>query len=168
MTRKVFKPIRIDGDIAYVTLTSGCEAIIDVSDVGLVSEFNWYTRKSRKTMYAAKNIYGSRSSIGLHRFLLGDPKGLEVDHIDMNGLNNRRENLRVATRKQNAANTKTPKNNTSGYKGVSWSNGAKKWAAQICVDGKNIKLGTFSDPKDAYLAYCDAVCRYRGEFGRTS
>jgi hypothetical protein len=167
MPRNTFKPIRIDGERAYVTLSQGYEAIIDFSDLDLVSNFNWYCLKSRNTVYAKRNIYGTRSSISLHRFLMGDPKGLEVDHIDLNGLNNTRGNLRVATRRQNSANAKKPSTNTSGYKGVSWCRKSNKWVSQIWVNGENIKLGRFEDVKDAHLAYCDAVSKYRGDFGRT-
>ncbi len=79
----------------------------------------------------------------------------EIDHIDRNKLNNRIENLREATHSQNMLNRKKHKTNKSGYKGVSWYSGNKKWKAQVCVNYKVIHLGYFETPELAYEAYCD-------------
>lgn len=85
----------------------------------------------------------------LHQFLLGF-KG--IDHIDGNGLNNTRSNLRPATAKQNAQNKRTPSTNTSGCRGVSWNKNANKWAAHIKIMGAPRHLGYFTDKNQACVA----------------
>lgn len=86
---------------------------------------------------------------------MNTPKGMVVDHIDGNGLNNQRENLRVVTYRQNCQNRHTPK--TSIYPGVSWCKYKKRWFASIKINGKNRKLGRYNLEIDAYNAYTDAL-----------
>jgi hypothetical protein len=90
----------------------------------------------------------------MHRAIMGAPAGIEVDHIDNDGLNNTRENLRFATHQQNCFNKPAPKSNTSGFKGVSWSDALGCWTA--IIRGK--RIGQFDTPEDAALAY-DATAR---------
>lgn len=115
---------------------------------------------------------------GLGRFALGHrvawllhygswpEKGLCVDHINGDRADNRIENLRQATYKENFTNRKKPKNNTSGYKGV--CKDGSKWRASICKDRKSYTLGTFNTPEEAYDAYCRAAAKLHGEFARTA
>jgi hypothetical protein len=112
---------------------------------------------------------GREATQKLHRFILGvtDPK-IEVDHKDGNGLNNRRENLRLATHAQNMSSTGMRKGNTSGYKGVSWHKKAHKWAARIQVNSKGLHLGLFFTIEEAALAYDAAALLYHGEFAGTN
>lgn len=93
----------------------------------------------------------------------------EVDHIDGNKLNNRIENLRSATTSQNQHNRTKYKNNTSGYKGVSFygKNKYKCWGANIQVNGKQKHLGYFLTPEEAFAAYCKAALELHGEFANT-
>ena len=86
----------------------------------------------------------------------------EIDHADRNKTNNRIENLRDATRSQNIGNQELRRSNTSGYKGVSWHKGKKKWCAKICVHGEQVHLGNFWDVKDAAAAY-DRVAKIHFE-----
>lgn len=102
----------------------------------------------------------------MHRYLMGDPTGLEVDHINLDTLDNRRSNLRVATRSQNAANRRRQSNNSSGYKGVSWNKERKKWHAYICVGRKHITLGRFNSIVQAARAYNDAALTFFGEYAK--
>lgn len=97
------------------------------------------------------------------------PDEMEVDHINGNPSDNRIENLRLATRLQNAANRKMHKNNLSGYKGVyldSRRKNVKQWRASIVVQKKKLSLGIFSSPEDAHEAYKKAAEKYFGEFAR--
>jgi hypothetical protein len=90
----------------------------------------------------------------------------EIDHIDGNGVNNRWVNLRLANRSLNGANRGKNKNNTSGFKGVTWNRRSNKWRAQIWHRGKNHVLGAFDDPKAAHVAYCEAARAFFGEYAR--
>ena len=89
-----------------------------------------------------------------------------VDHIDGNGLNNLRTNLRLATMSENTANARKHKDNKSGFKGVHWRKDISKWEAMISKDGKRYWLGVFNSPDEAHKAYCDAALRLYGEFAR--
>lgn len=90
----------------------------------------------------------------------------QIDHIDGNGLNNDIENLRAANHGQNQHNKGTQKNNTSGFKGVSWHKRDKKWQAFIKFDGKKRYLGSFDTPEAAHEAYKAAATKLHKEFAR--
>ena len=164
------RPIRVEGDVAYVPLTKGYEAVIDAADVHLVVGYNWFADTSRSSVYAQRTVNtGSRpGSIKMHRLILGCPDGFFVDHKDGNGLNNRRSNLRIATVAENNRNSKFRKNNTSGYKGVSFHKSSGKWHAVIWVDSKPIFLGAYNSPELAHIAYVKASYEIHGEFGRVA
>jgi hypothetical protein len=163
------RPIRIDGEIAYVPLTQGYTAVIDAADAPLVGQYNWCAEVQSRAVYARRTDRSGvkQRSVLMHRVLMGAPNGLEVDHIDGNGLNNRRDNLRTATKAQNVRNQRTRSDNTSGLKGVSWDGRNSKWKAQIKFNGKRHHLGRHNTPEQAYAAYCAASSRLHGEFGRT-
>jgi hypothetical protein len=169
MPRKI-RPIRIDGSLAYVPLTQGYEAVLDAKNAHLVSGFNWTLKRRPHTFYAYRqvNICGKKQDILMHRALMDVSEFDQVDHIDHNGLNNCRSNLRIATHQQNQFNRKVGKNNKSGFKGVSWHKASGRWIASIRASGVTHYLGIFDDPNDAHAAYCDASARLHGEFGRTT
>lgn len=164
------RPIRIDGDIAYITLTKGYEASIDATDVHLVQGRNWSADEKGRTVYAKATFFDGllKRTVMLHRLVMQNPYGLEVDHIDGNGLNNRRTNLRTASDGENARNRRKPHSNTSGFKGVSWFKGRNKWRAQIKMEGRSIHLGLFDSPDLAHQAYKNASVRIHGNFGRSA
>jgi hypothetical protein len=103
----------------------------------------------------------------MHRVILGCPDILSVDHKDGDGLNNRRENLRLATQSQNMHNQRINRANKTGFKGVSLHKVSGKWIAQIGLKGKTNYLGLFASPEEAHAAYCRASDQYHGDFGRT-
>jgi len=168
MPRKV-RPIRICGDVAYVPLTKGYESIIDAADVYLVDCYNWFAIPVGSTVYAARSDYSGKKMrmVYVHRTIMGEPDGLQVDHRDGGGLNNRRGNLRLATSSQNMQNRRMARNNKSGFKGASLHKGSGKWKAQIRINRELIYLGLFTSPEEAHAAYCRASKKYHGEFGRT-
>jgi hypothetical protein len=167
MSRAV-RPIRIEVDVAYVTLTKGYEAIIDAADVPLVEGWNWYASVNGNAVYG-KTKKGSKGvTITMHRVIMGNPDGFEIDHIDGNGLNNRKSNLRLATHCENNRNRKINKNNTSGFKGVTWDNKTAKWRAKIMLNYVTRSLGYFDTPAAAYAAYVAASEKLHGEFGRVA
>lgn len=104
----------------------------------------------------------------MHREILGLPIGREprVDHRDSNGLNNQKENLRIATQLENSRNRARGALNTSGYKGVCWHKRAKKWAVSIRYDGKRMHLGLFANKIAAAAVYDDAARKLFGEFAK--
>jgi hypothetical protein len=92
-----------------------------------------------------------------------DPKA-EIDHADNDRQNNRWRNLREATESENLHNMKTPRHNTSGYKGVTWDKNRSKWMAKIQVSGRTTNLGRYSNRKEAHAAYMAGAVKYYGEF----
>jgi len=177
MAKKAIRPIRIEGNVAFVPLTQGYEAVIDAADVPLVEGRNWFAHVRRRpdneiwAVYAASNKEGPRSSkrgcILMHRIIADTGDGLDADHRDRDGLNNRRENLRNATRAQNRHNSRVRVDSESGVKGVSWDKSRGAWSARIKVGGKLVYLGRFADIDAAADAYAKASRKLHGEFGRT-
>lgn len=148
----------------YIALTKGAFTIIDEADYESANKHLWFLGAGG---YARRNgQYGTRSSIALHRELIKAPKGKFVDHISGDRLDNRRANLRFATNAQNKWNAVQHRDNTSGFKGVSWAKQAKKWRAKICRFEKQYHLGYFKTPAAAHAAYCAAAARLHGEFAR--
>lgn len=142
-------------------------ACVDDNDFEYLNQFKWYACKYRHTVYAIRNIKlpnGKKRTISMHRIILQltNPKIL-CDHIDHNGLNNMRNNLRPVTYKQNSANMSSFKNSSSKYLGVSLEK-KKYWKAQIFINNKILNLGYFTHEKDAALAYNKAALKFRGKF----
>lgn len=151
-----------------IPLSNGEFATIDPEDYTLIAGYNWRVHKSKRSRvrYVVADtpmMEGRKFTIMMHRLILCDPP-YRVDHRNQNGLDNRRQNLRPATRSQNAANKKKPKNNTSGFKGVSWHALAGKWRATIKVNQKWKHLGLFTNRRAAARAYAKAAERWFGEF----
>ncbi|MGL6211903.1 MAG: hypothetical protein ACRC14_18925 [Paracoccaceae bacterium] len=172
------RPIRIEGDLAYVPLTKGYEAIIDAVDVPLIDGWNWHALVRRRrdgsirTVYAARmdpRDGGKQRHVRMHRVILGlshvDPA--EGDHKDGDGLNNCRFNLRISTTAENRRNKRSQVNNTSGFKGVTFRMSNGKFSARITVNGERIHLGCFLTATAAHDAYATASATLHGEFGRT-
>jgi len=164
------KKIRVESCVAYVPLTKGYEAVIDIDDLDIVSNHNWYALVLPKVVYAARTETrnGKTYCILMHRAILCAKDGFLVDHSDCNGLNNRRNNLRLATRQQNQCNQRISASNTSGFKGVTWCKSDLRWKAQIGHKGKNYFLGNYKTPEMAYEAYVKASAELHGEFGRVN
>ena len=163
---KEIRPIRVVGDVAFITIEQGYEAIIDAADVPLIDGFKWKLHEN-----PAGNIYvrcgRHPKRIWMHRLILNCPDHMQTDHIDGNGLNNRRSNLREATSAHNNRNRRISTVNSSGFKGVSFHKMSSKWQSCIFVDGRSKHLGLFDTPEEAHAAYCAASAKYHGEFGRT-
>lgn len=152
--------------IKTIPLTHGKVAIVDASDYEWLSQWNWYTRLNGHKFYAERMVGGRKNQrqIYMHRLILNAPSGVQVDHIDGDGLNNTRANLRFATAQQNGWNRPAPRTNTSGYKGVHWVKKDKKWTATIRINGKTYGLGYHDSPEEAAHAYDRAARELHGEF----
>jgi hypothetical protein len=163
--RKNCGAARIIGTIVEIPLPSGHIAVIDIDDWESVSKYRWRICRTPWTLYAQAHHYinGRRAELQMHRLILSAPFQIEVDHIDHDGLNNRRGNLRLATGSQNHGNIRKAPNNTSGYKGVSWHKHTRKWRAYLGTR-PTTHLGVFADPWDAAQAYNAAALSRWGEF----
>ena len=156
-----------------IPLTKGLLAIVDAVDADDMLRFRWISRQYRKTFYAARSVSlagGGRVMITMHRQILGFPAGLEVDHINMNGLDNRRANLRAASRAENSRNSGKPARllPTSSYKGVMFDRARSRWRASITLNGKNMFLGNFDREDEAAKHYDMASRSLFGRFARTN
>jgi hypothetical protein len=132
-------------------------ALVDEADFVRLSALKWYFNSSGYAVH-----YEGRKTIFMHRLIMNAPPHLQVDHINHNRLDNRRENLRFATRSQNQANKGRQINNSSGYKGVNFRAG--KWDARIRVAHTRLHLGRYDDPLTAALVYDAAARRYYDDF----
>ena len=153
--------------VVKVPLTRGCFAIVDECDARDVLRFKWYATPGSRAgvMYAARTFGGRKSkhSITMQKFITGYAM---TDHINGDGLDNRRCNLRSASQAENHHNVFIYQNNTTGFKGVNFDKQTLRWAAKIRVDGVEIWLGRHDSPEAAALAYDNAAREYHGEFAR--
>jgi len=153
----------------YIPLTQGKFAIVDDDMYEYLNQWKWCLRKkSERSFYAGRNDWENKKNhiVTMQQLIMNPPKGMVIDHINGNGLDNRRCNLRICTREQNLKNQKRHKNNKCGYKGVHWVPLLKKWRAGIYSDGKDIYIGVYASLEDAAKAYNKAAIKYHGEFAR--
>lgn len=168
---KELRLISIEGNIAFVPLTRGFTAIIDAADVPLIEGFNWSALVLRRHVYAYRQSRagGVLVTTYMHRLLAAPPhEDSVVDHIDGDSLNNRRSNLRLASRSQNQHNMRLRLSSKSGAKGVSWNSRRNAWEARIQLQGRARFLGYHATLSDASAAYAKASAELHGEFGRTA
>lgn len=142
-----------------VITSNGVEILIDPEDYERVKRYSWCISK---TGYAVANIKGKVTK--MHRYILNESKPeIIIDHINRNKLDNRKENLRRCTVKQNSRNTSVSKNNTTGYLGISLT-AQGKFRARIMVDGKEIRLGNYDNIEEAIKARKQGEKIYFGEY----
>ena len=148
-----------------IPLTQGQFAIVDDEDFERLSQLKWYAAKKRQTFYAQREH--SNTCLKMHRFILGVcDRAVLVDHKNGNGLDNRRENLRLCSNAENTRNRLGTPNTSSKYKGVSWCNNTMKWKAQIRKNGVLFYLGVFQKEADAAFAYNKKSSEIFGEFSK--
>lgn len=136
---------------------STLRAVVDASDVLLVRPYHWVSALRGRTTYAYGWSENQAHIILMHRLIAGAPNDLEVDHINGDGLDNRRHNLRLATKAQNAQNRQgLCSSNTSGFRGVHFDKRSRKWRAAVRINGRDVKLGRFDDPVEAARAASNA------------
>jgi len=143
--------------------------IIDDEDAEEVLKHTWYVQHEKRIgrirfIATKKKIAINKYSFTtLHHFITGSNY---IDHVNGNVFDNRKKNLRKATASQNNCNRSKPKNNTSGYKGVTWRERLKKWEASININKKYYYLGAFKDKEEAAKAYNKLAKKLHGEFAR--
>lgn len=139
--------------------------LVDPADRYLLEEHSFAVHEHGDGLFYASTKVGGRT-VYLHRLIMGEPPGKKVDHVNGNGLDNRRLNLRIATHKQNLCNQRAQRGRSSRYKGVSYYKSRGVWEAYIKVDGKKRRLGYFKREREAALAYDIAAEEAWGEFAR--
>jgi hypothetical protein len=153
-----------------IYIGEGFYTIVDPDIYYRVGHLKWSVCGDERKDYAAridrKFRYGRTKTIFLHREIMNAPKGLLVDHHNGKSLDNRMDNLRLATHSQNMQNRRKRKNTTSQYVGIYFEKRRKKWTAGITVNKKKIWLGRFDDEKAAARAYDEAARRYHKKFAR--
>ena len=146
-----------------IKLTFGKFAIIDTADYGRVSQYNWCAVQDDRCWYA-NTFKKDGTTLSMHRLITNAPKGIVVDHINHNGTDNRKSNLRLCTNSQNQQNRRPTRGSSSIYKGVHWCNFHKKFRARITHNGERLHLGYFDSEIDAAKAYDKKALELFGEF----
>jgi hypothetical protein len=145
-----------------IPLTGGLFALVDDADYAALAKYRWSVVRSGRNFYARRHRSGR--GLYMHREVMGLLVGWEVDHINHDGLDNRRRNLRLCTRRENAHNRLPCRNGSSRYKGVSLHKPSGRWRANISSDGKNFFIGSFKSQVGAAKAYDDKARELFGEF----
>jgi hypothetical protein len=149
-------------DTREIQLTQGMSATVDATDYEWLSSWRWRVYRSKSGTYYAFRTGSDAPCVQMHKAILESKT--PVDHINGNGLDNRRLNLRPATYSQNACNRRLSTRSTSGYKGVCFHKGLGKWWARIMLEGTRLDLGYYTDPIDAAIAYNAAALELHGAF----
>ena len=136
--------------------------LVDDDDFNFLSKLTWHVAKRKYTFYAETRI--NKRNISMHRLLIGF-KYEVIDHIDADGLNNQRYNLRGCSQSQNLANMRLSTHNTSGFKGVCKTKQGR-YHVGIYLNNKRKHIGCFTDPIEAAKAYNESAIKYYGEFAR--
>lgn len=150
-----------------ISLTQGQVALVDDEDYNYLIQWKWCAKKDRPGKFYAGRTQRHRIIL-MHRVLMNAKKGQEVDHKNGDTLNNRRYNLRLCTSGQNNQNSMSRKNSSSRYKGVCFSNHARKWQVEITHKGKHHYLGYYDSEEEAARTYDKFARIYFREFARTN
>ena len=164
----LYRRLRYGYTFRRIKLTRGQYAIVDVEDFEQLNQYKWqcscYGYATRSVTEA--NDLGSRQvDVYMHKVLCPTPEGMVTDHVNRNKLDNRKANLRPATRKQNNWN-RSPKtdNRKTRYHGISWKKDVKKWRVRLAINGKSQSFGSYSDEIEAARAYDRVAKQHRGPF----
>jgi len=144
-----------------IQLTQQKIATISRKDFDKIAKYKWQFngRYAVRKNNSGKTIY-------MHREIMQTPENLVTDHIDGDGLNNKRSNLRICTYRQNFRNQKISKNNTTGIKGVVWNKQNKNWLARLTIDNKRIHLGSFKTKELAMQIRNKYAKKYYGKYAK--
>lgn len=168
LPQKSVKPLCFEllpDGIARIALTREKYALVDASDLPILDGYAWHVYPSRHTWYASHSL-SAGTTIFMHRFLMNAKERSEVDHINGNGLDNRRSNLRICTHVQNNHNRRKRLGTSSQYKGVWYYARYGTWRASIRVEGILKTIGRYANEEDAARAYDFAAKNHFGEFAR--
>ena len=165
----LFRRARYGYRFRRIPVTLGQYAIVDPEDYERINKYKWNAYRGYSSYYSKRKIYnrknGSERTIYMHRYIMNAPEEMVVDHINHNGLDNRKVNLRLATRAENARYARKTKNKfSSDYKGVHYIKKVNRWRTTITFEDKMIYVGQFRDEESAGKAYDRAAKKYFGEF----
>ena len=150
--------------VGHISLTQGKEALVDAEWLTVLGQHRWSANHEHNRWYAVRKESGRR--VSMHRVVMGKPEGF-VDHKNITpegSLDNRRQNLRLASPSQNGYNRGKLLNNTSGHKGAYWHKASNKYSAAIAFNGRLLHLGLFHTVVEAAAVYNFAARRLHGEF----
>jgi hypothetical protein len=164
-----------DQSIKIIPLTKGYNTFVDAKNYERLIKLNWCVtecKDGRRYAMAKESIGGGKfRNVWMHRYIFNYEYDL-VDHADGDGLNNRENNLRPCNETQNAANRRTPRNNTSGFKGVTWNDGRQKWRTQVAKDSGSRHLAMSPPTEEGKIAAARAYDRFviekYGQFAKTN
>ena len=164
-----YRKLRYGYTFRRIPISQGKFAIVDPDDYERISRHKWYACRRNRTYYAIRGQWSpalkKRLTISMHREIIDVPDDLFVDHINHNGWDNRKANLRPATAAENAQNARYPKiNTTSKYRGVWYNKKKKRWRAVIGINNTRKVIGSFRNEIDAAIAYDRAAKKYHKEF----
>lgn len=154
-----YRKLRYGYPFRKIKLTRGKYAIVDADNYDGLNKTRWYAVKAGETCYAVRSIYTGRAGAGtdkhkkrttikMHRQIMRPGEGLVVDHINHNGLDNRRANLRCVTQRQNSLNRR----GRDGRTGIYWCKEHKRWRARICINGVKVHIGYYDSEAEARRA----------------
>ncbi len=149
-----------------IKLTQGEYALVDDEDFEELNKYKWHCQRYANSNYAKRwNKNKKPNTINMHRQITNCPDNMQIDHINGDGLDNRKRNLRICTQQQNGLNIlKTKKESTTGIRCVSYNKKTNKYCPYIYLNGKRKRLGAFDDIEDARVAYIRASLKYYGDF----
>ncbi|MGI8403395.1 MAG: HNH endonuclease [Thermomicrobiales bacterium] len=151
--------------MATITTTCGTPITVDDEDMERILGFKWYLLKGTKNgttyMYATTRV--KAQTIYMHRLITSAPKNMVVDHINNDGLDNRRSNLRLCSQSENMRNRGIRRNNTTGTAGV-YLRSYGKYEVNISLNKKKIHVGVYATIEEARSARANAVSMHYGEF----
>lgn len=150
-------------DARIIWLTCGAPVFVDAPDYEALAAHRWYLHPQGYAMRTAV-MDGKRTTIYMHREILGATTEELIDHRNHDGLDNRRANLRRCNRSQNNQNARGRYNRRSKYKGVAWDSSRQRWRAEVVANGSTRFVGRFDDERSAALAYDRAAREQYGEF----
>jgi hypothetical protein len=151
-----------------IPLSQGKHAIVDDEDYDFLVQWKWHLMGRYAGRVITDSTTRKQQSVAMHRIILNTPQGMHTDHINGDGLDNRRENLRICTPSENIRNQKTRKRRTGDaqYKGTFFIKELGKWRAGVCVNGNTHYLGLFASEVDAARAYDQKARELHGDFAR--
>ena len=159
-THKKYNTFTIDGEIAKGTTSNGTVFLVDAEDIDRIREYYWYENDQGYIV----TCVGKNKFVRLHRMIMNAFPEDIIDHKNRDKKDNRKSNLRLATKQLNGINRTASKTNHTGVKGVSRSANGQKFVARICYNGKTLYLGTFPSIEEAYQARYDKEVELFGEF----